>query len=59
MVENTTYEVRLIQVLDRRDQVLRSNVIPFVKILWQYLGVDEATWVLEALICERYPEFLD
>ena len=39
-----------IQVLDRKEQVLRSKVIPLVKILWLYHGVEEATWELEASI---------
>ena len=56
VVEDATYEEKPIQVLDRKEQVLRSKVIPLVKILWQYHGVEEATWELEALIQERYPE---
>ena len=30
---------------------------PFVKVLWQRQGVKEATWVLEFVIRELYPEF--
>ena len=56
VVENATYEEKPIQVLDRKEQVLRNKVIPLVKILWQYHGVEEATWELEASIRERYPD---
>ena len=56
VVENATYEEKPIRVLDRKEQVLRNKVIPLVKILWQFHGVEEATWELEASIWERYPE---
>ena len=56
VVENATYEEKPIRVLDRKEQVLRSKVIPLVKILWQYHGLEEATWELEASIWERYLE---
>ena len=56
VVEDATYEERPIQVLDRKEQVLRNKVIPLVKVLWQHLGVEEATWELEASIWEHYPK---
>ena len=42
--ENLTYEEILVQIVDRKEQVLRSKMIPFVKVLWKnhergsYLG---------------------
>ena len=48
MEEDATYEEKPIQVLDRKEQVLRSKVISLVNILWQYHGMEEATWDLEA-----------
>ena len=59
VVEDATYEEKPIQVLDRKEQVLRSKVIPLVKILCKYHGMEEATWELEASIQERYPELFD
>ena len=56
VVENATYKEKPIQVLDRKEQVLRSKVIPLVKVLWQYHDMEEATWELEASIRDRYPE---
>ena len=42
--ENLTYEEKPMQIVDRKERVLRSKVIPLVKVLWKnhereaYLG---------------------
>ena len=59
VVEDATDEECLIQILDRKEQVLRTKTIPWVKVLWQHRDVAEATWVLESAIREWYPELLD
>ena len=41
---DVSYEERPIQILDRRDQVLRGRTIPLVKVLWKHHGTEEATW---------------
>ena len=33
--ENLTYEEIPVQIVDRKEQVLRSKVIPLVKVLWR------------------------
>ena len=33
--ENLTYEEILVQIVDRKEQVLRSKVIHLVKVLWK------------------------
>ena len=33
--ENLTYEETLVQIVDRKEQMLRSKVIPLVKVLWK------------------------
>ena len=33
--ENLTYEETLVQIVDRKEQVLRNKVIPLVKVLWK------------------------
>ena len=33
--ENLTYEETPVQIVDRKEQVLRSKVIPLVKVLWK------------------------
>jgi hypothetical protein len=45
--ENLTYEELPVQVLDRKDQQLRTKTITLVKILWQIHGVKESSWELE------------
>ena len=59
MVEDATYEERPIQILDRKEQVLRTKMISLVKVLWQHHGVKEATWEIEAAIWARYPDLFD
>ncbi|KAL5825263.1 hypothetical protein ACOSQ3_021326 [Xanthoceras sorbifolium] len=41
--ENLTYKEEPIQILDRKEQVLRNKVIPLVKVLWRNHGAEEAT----------------
>ena len=41
--ENLTYEEHPVEILDRRDQVLRNKVISLVKVLWRSHTVEEAT----------------
>ena len=40
---NLTYEEEPVQILDRREQVLRNKTIPLVKVLWRSHTVEEAT----------------
>ena len=42
--DNLTYEEEPVQILDRREQVLRNKTIPLVKELWRSHTVEEATW---------------
>ncbi|XP_062103489.1 uncharacterized protein LOC133814560, partial [Humulus lupulus] len=51
-----SYEEKPVQILDRKDKVLRSKTIPLVKILWRNSKVEEATWELESDMRKRYPE---
>ena len=53
--ENLTYEERPVQILDRKEQVLRNKRIPLVKVLWMNHGVEEATWEREDQIQTQYP----
>jgi hypothetical protein len=55
--DDISIEDQPIQILDRREQVLRKKVIPLVKVLWSHHGVEEATWEREAAIREQYPGF--
>ena len=42
--DNLTYEEVPIQILDRKDHVLRTKTIPLVKVLWKNHTVEEASW---------------
>ena len=53
--EDLTYEEQPIMILDREVKVLRRREISLVKVLWQYHGVEEATWELESEMREKYP----
>ena len=53
--ENMTYEETLVQIVDRKEQVLRSKVIPFVKVMWKNHDREATTWELEAQMRHQYP----
>ena len=54
--ENLTYEETPVQIVDRKEQVLRSKVIPFVKVLWKNHEREAATWEPEAQMRRQYPQ---
>ena len=54
--ENLTYEETPVQIVDRKEEVLRSRVIPLVKVLWKNHERVAATWEPEALILRQYPQ---
>ena len=53
--ENLTYEEKPVQILDRREQVLRNKTIPLVKVLWRSHTIEEATWEPKAQMRHQYP----
>ena len=57
--ENLTYEEHPLEILDRRDQVLRNKVIPLVKVLGRNHGAKEATWEPEAQMRAQYPQLFE
>ncbi|XP_057975213.1 uncharacterized protein LOC131162622 [Malania oleifera] len=48
------YEELLVQILDHREQKLRTKRIPLVKVWWRNLAI-EAQWELEPEIRHKYP----
>ena len=44
------------QIVDRREQILRNKVIPLVKVLWGNHGITEATWKSKAQMRSQYPQ---
>ena len=51
-----SYEESSVQIIDRKDKVLRNKTIPLVKVLWRNNKVEEATWELESDMQNQYPE---
>ena len=57
--ENLTYEEEPVQILDRREQVLRNKTIPLLKVLWRSHTVKEATWEHEEQMKRHYPHLFE
>jgi hypothetical protein len=53
--ENLSYEEVPIQILDHKEQQLRTKTISLVKVLWRNHGVEEASWELEQEMRNKYP----
>jgi len=53
--ENLTYVEEPIQILERKDRVLRNRVISFVKVLWKHHKTADATWESELEMWKQYP----
>ena len=54
--ENLTYEETPVQIVDRNEQVLRSKVIPLVKVMWRNHEREAATWESEVQMRRQYPQ---
>ena len=54
--ENLTYEEIPVQIVDRKEHVLRRKVIPLVKVLWKNHEREGATWEPEAQMRRQYPQ---
>ena len=57
--ENLSYEEMPIKIVDRKEQVLRSKVIPWVKVIWKNHGIKEATCEGEEGMHDRYPHLFN
>ncbi|GFS36766.1 hypothetical protein Acr_00g0047920 [Actinidia rufa] len=54
MRKDLSYVETPIEIVDRRDQVLRNKVIPLVRVVWRNHSYEESTWEREDEIRERY-----
>ena len=54
-----TFEEGLVRIMDSREQVLHDKTVRLVKVLWQHLGVEEATWEREDTVRVNYPFLFD
>ena len=57
--KNLTYEEEPVQILDRREKILRNKTILLVKVLWRSHTVEEATWEHEEQMKRHYPHLFD
>ena len=44
---NGTFDEGPVHIVDNRDQVMRNKTMRLVSVLWQHLGIEEATWERE------------
>ncbi|KAA0066793.1 DNA/RNA polymerases superfamily protein [Cucumis melo var. makuwa] len=53
--EDLSYREKAVQILNRKNQVLRNKTIRLVKVLWRHHGIEDATWESEDQIRRSYP----
>ena len=53
------YEELPIEIADRREQKLRTKIIPLVEVIWRNHNVEEATWEPEDMMRTKYPHLFD
>jgi hypothetical protein len=56
---NLRYEELPVQILDRKEQKLRTKTIALVKDLWRNHDVEEASWELEREMQDKYPHLFN
>jgi hypothetical protein len=54
-----TYVEEPVKIMDKKEQVLRTKMIPIVKVLWRNHGVEEASWEAEHDMQSRYLHFFE
>ncbi|GAV79356.1 hypothetical protein CFOL_v3_22821 [Cephalotus follicularis] len=45
--EDLSYDEQPMEILDHKEQILRTKTIPLVKVAWRNHGVEQATWELD------------
>jgi hypothetical protein len=54
--QDLTLECRPVHILESSKRVLRRRSIKYVRVLWTNQSEREATWELEELMRQKYPE---
>lgn len=54
--DNGSYKEGPIDILDRKEKVLRNKIIPLVKVRWIHHNTEESTWEKESDMRFQYPE---
>jgi hypothetical protein len=57
--EDLSYEEMPMEILDRKDQVLRNKTIRLVKVLWRNHSTREASWEHEDEMQSKYPHLFE
>ena len=57
--EDFTFDEEPQAILDREIRQLRNKQVPLVKVLWQYHGMEEATWEPESIMRVQYPQLFN
>ena len=50
-----TYKKKQVEILNRKDKVLRNKIVPLVKVLWHNHAVEEFTWETREDMQKKYP----
>ncbi|KAL8092895.1 hypothetical protein AgCh_034953 [Apium graveolens] len=51
-----SYVENSIEILEKREKILRNKVLNLVRVLWRNPKVEESTWELESDMREKYPQ---
>lgn len=54
-----TYELKLIKIVDTRIKQLRHRQVPLIKVVWQRLSQEEATWEAEESMRKNFPDIFN
>lgn len=54
--EDMSYIEKPLKILNKKEKMLRTKIIPMVKVLWKNQTLEEATWEMESNIKEKYLE---
>ena len=57
--EGLTYVEEPVKIVDKKDQVLRTKMIPIIKVLWCNHGNEEASGEAEHDMRSRYPHLFE
>ena len=50
------YVEQTVEILDRKEKVLRDKIVVLVRVLWRNPKVEESTWELENEMLEKYSQ---
>ena len=53
--KDLSYVEEPIQIVDKKEKVLRNRVIPLVQVNWRHHSGEETTWELEEEMKKVYP----